>query len=501
MKKISYLRMFIMSLLGFALTFSSNIQDPPLMTFKVRQLVSPNLDNTALGILGFVGLLVAMVVQPIVGVFSDRAKTRLGRRLPFIIGGALLIAVSLFLLASAPTLWVLLLGVILIQFSSNLLQGPWQALIPDLVPESQRGKASSLKAVMDIIALVVGGMVAGMILGKSGIARWGNTAVYIAVAVPTVVFFLFVIITAIWAREKEESVPASAPSRTVGQALAEAFTVDTGSEPASGKRSSGRIVFWGAFAVLVASLAVYLAGFLTVLEKIKAGVKNPSLPLYSYVAGMVTILSLLAIIVFIFANMRSNRMFRFWFANRILFWGAFIAINSFLINYMMDVIGMTQADAQTFYGHLKMILGGALIVLALVAGWLSDKFGRKPIMLIAGLVSFAGAFTLLFVRNLTLISIAGAIVGMGIGAFLTASWALATDIVPPGEAARYMGIANIATCIGSGVARLLGGVLIDPINKILGSSSSGYLLLYSLAAACFLASALVIIPLPNKKTA
>ena len=139
MKKISFLRMLVIVLLGFGLTFSSNIQDPPLMTYKVRQL-APNLPNTTLGILGFIGLLVAMAVQPIVGVFSDRAKTKLGRRLPFLIGGTVLIAASLFLLALAPTLWVLLIGVILIQFSSNILQGPWQALIPDLVPEGQRGQ-------------------------------------------------------------------------------------------------------------------------------------------------------------------------------------------------------------------------------------------------------------------------------------------------------------------------------------------------------------------------
>src|SRR3989304_3222880 len=126
MKKISFLRMFVISLLGFALTFSSNIQDPPLMTFKTRQL-APDLPNTALGILGFIGLLVAMAVQPIVGAFSDRARSRLGRRLPF---------------------------------------------IPGLVTESQHGAASSQKGVMDIIALVVGGLVAGKIL-SAGIDRWG----------------------------------------------------------------------------------------------------------------------------------------------------------------------------------------------------------------------------------------------------------------------------------------------------------------------------------------
>ncbi|MEW6093961.1 MAG: MFS transporter [Chloroflexota bacterium] len=424
MKKISFFRMFVISLLGFALTFSSNIQDPPLMTFKVRQLT--DLPNTALGFLGFVGLLVAMAVQPIVGVFSDRAQTKLGRRLPYIIGGAVLIAASLFLLAAAPALWVLLLGVILIQFSSNILQGPWQALIPDLVPESQHGQASSLKGVMDIIATVVGALVAGKIL-SAGIERWGDNGVYLAAAAPTVVFFVFVIITAIWARENPEAVrqTESPAAKTIGEALKGAFYV----------------------------------------------------------------------------NFRENRIFGWWFANRILFWGSFIAINAFLINYLVDVIKMTEAEAQSFYGNLKMILGGALILLALVSGWLSDKIGRKPIMLASGFVAFAGALLLLFVRDQTLITVAGAIIGMAIGAFITVSWALATDIVPRAETARYLGIANIATCIGSGVARLLGGVLIDPINQALGSSSSGYLLLFALATFSFLASALVILPLPNKKKA
>jgi MFS family permease len=422
MKKISILRMLVISLLGFGLTFSSNIQDPPLMTFKVRQL-APNLPNTTLGILGFFGLLVAMAVQPIVGVFSDRAKTKLGRRLPFLIGGAVLIAASLFLLALAPTLWVLVLGVIFIQFSSNILQGPWQALIPDLVPESQRGTASSLKAVMDIIATVVAGAVAGILLGTTGQKLFGNNALYVTAAAPVVVFILFLIFTAIWAREQPGAASETVASRSVGEALKNAFYV----------------------------------------------------------------------------NFRENPIFGWWFANRILFWGAFIAINAFLINYLVDVIRMSQADAQSFYGTLKVILGVALIVVALASGWLSDKFGRKPVMLAAGLVAFAGAALLLFVRDRTLIIVAGGIIGMGIGAFLSANWALATDIVPPAEAARYLGIANIATCIGSGVARLLGGVLIDPINKLLGSSSLGYLSLFILATLCFLASALVIIPLPNKR--
>ncbi len=423
MKKLPFLRLLVISLLSFALTFSSNVQDPQMETYKVRQL-APNLPNTTLGLLTFVGLLVAMVVQPLVGVFSDRAKSGLGRRLPFIIGGAVLIAASLFLLAAAPALWVLFLGVISVQFSANILQGPWQALIPDLVPESQRGTASSLKATLDILATVSAGAVAGFLLGTKGQSLLGEKAVYAAASAPVIVFIIFVTLTSIWAREPPGSTNQAVASRSVGKALLAAFSVD----------------------------------------------------------------------------FKETPVFGWWFANRILFWGSFIAINTFLVNYLVDVIRMTEAEAQGFYGTLKVILGGALVVVALLSGVLSDRFGRKPLMVAAGLIAFGGALLLLFARGKPLLTVSGAIIGMGIGAFLTASWALATDIVPGREAARYLGIANIATCIGSGLARLLGGVLIDPINRALGSSSLGYFLLFALATLCFLASALVIIPLPNKRT-
>jgi len=419
MKRLNFFRLLIIVFLGFALTLSSNTQEPGLMTHKVLRL-APETPNTALGLLGFAGLLVAMVVQPIVGVFSDRMRSPLGRRLPFIILGAVMVAGCLYVLALAPFLWVLFLGVLLIQMSSNILQGPWQALIPDLVPEGQRGTASGLKAMMDILAFVVGRAAAGFFFGR--VPEWGESAVLMAVTVPVLVFAIGVLLTGLWAREKPSTASQTIASRSVGEALKNTFLVD-----------------W-----------------------------------------------------------RAHPAFGWWFANRILFWGAFIALNTFLVTYMMGVMGMEEAAAQKFVGTLSTIIGGVLLVIALPSGWLSDKIGRKPLVMIAGLIAFAGTLILLMARDTTAITIGGAIIGMSIGAFLSANWALATDIVPRGEAARYLGIANIATCIGSGGARLLGGVMIDPLNNLLGSASAGYLILYGLAALLFLASALVIIPLPKK---
>jgi MFS family permease len=115
----------------------------------------------------------------------------------------------------------------------------------------------------------------------------------------------------------------------------------------------------------------------------------------------------------------------------------------------------------------------------------------------AGLIAFTGTFTLLIARELVWIILGGAIIGLGIGAFLSANWAMVTDIVPRPEAARYLGIANIATCLGSGGARLLGALLIDPLNKAFDSTSAGFLTVYGLAALCFLASTLAILPLQS----
>jgi hypothetical protein len=59
-------------------------------------------------------------------------------------------------------------------------------------------------------------------------------------------------------------------------------------------------------------------------------------------------------------------------------------------------------------------------------------------------------------------------------------------------AARYLGIANIATAGGSFLARLAGGALIDPINRLTGSLEAGYLTLYSLTLVAFAVAAFAV---------
>jgi MFS family permease len=54
---------------------------------------------------------------------------------------------------------------------------------------------------------------------------------------------------------------------------------------------------------------------------------------------------------------------------------------------------------------------------------------------------------------------AGVLIGFAAGAFLSTNWALATDLIPQSEAARYLGLTNLASAGGGALARLIGPVI------------------------------------------
>jgi MFS family permease len=161
---------------------------------------------------------------------------------------------------------------------------------------------------------------------------------------------------------------------------------------------------------------------------------------------------------------------------------------------------MAEAEAQQFVGNMSTVIGLVLLVVTLPSGWLADRVGRKPLVAASGLVAAAGTGMVLVVRTPGLITAAGALIGLGVGVFLSANWALVTDLVPAGEAARYLGIANIATAGGSGLARLIGGSLIDPLNRLFDSPSAGYLTLYALTMIAFLVGTLAITRVPETRS-
>jgi hypothetical protein len=107
-------------------------------------------------------VLLAVVVQPTVATISDYTISRWGRRKPYIFIGALLDVVFLYGFASSNVVLVMFVFIMLLQFSSNFAQGPFQGYVPDLVPKHQVGLASGMMGVMIVIGQVIGAGIAAI---------------------------------------------------------------------------------------------------------------------------------------------------------------------------------------------------------------------------------------------------------------------------------------------------------------------------------------------------
>src|SRR3989344_4768778 len=96
-----------------------------------------------LSIAAMLGGLTAAGANFLFGALSDRTTSRFGRRRPWILGGFLLVAGSLVALAASRTPFQLVLAVVAFQIAVNALYAPLTALVPDLVPDSQKGLISA----------------------------------------------------------------------------------------------------------------------------------------------------------------------------------------------------------------------------------------------------------------------------------------------------------------------------------------------------------------------
>ncbi len=107
--------------------------------------------------------LTGLIVQPIIGYYSDRTWTRLGRRRPYFLAGALVASLGLVLMPNAdmftaflPALWVGAGMLMIMDASFNVAMEPFRALVADLLPSDQRTLGFSIQTILIGIGAVIG---------------------------------------------------------------------------------------------------------------------------------------------------------------------------------------------------------------------------------------------------------------------------------------------------------------------------------------------------------
>ena len=448
MKRLRWYDYLTINLFWLGLNIRNTALGSIFMPYLVSIYAPEAIKNTALGAMRSAGLVIAMLVQPAAGLLSDRSISRFGRRRPYILVGALFDCLFLAAIALSQTYWALLIAVLLIQFSSNISHGPLQGLIPDLVPEDQRGRASAIKAIMELLPVILVGLTIAKMVGAGHL----DAAIFVtgvSLLVVTLITMIFVKETPL---QEKPTTPFWPPMVRVLGML-------------------GGIAI-GAMAGLLGGGLV--GGVVGLITKVFAG-KATALAVGVGVGGAVAMV--VAVVAGVWAGClgtlgkeaQKQSAFVWWIANRLMFLAAVTSIQGSIFYFVMYAFKLSNEAASSMTGSLTSIIGIFIVLTALASGWISDRIGRTRLVGLSGIVAAAGNVLLLvtiWIPNLTIVYIAGTIIGVATGLFMTANWALGTDIVPAREAGRYLGVSNLAGAGAGIIGAGIGGLVADYINHL-----------------------------------
>jgi len=132
--RLSLLRIVEMNLGFLGLQFSFGLQQSnmgPIYAYL-------GADEAAMPLLWLAGPMTGLIVQPIVGAMSDRTNSRLGRRTPYFLVGAVLCSLCLFLMPYSPALWAAASLLWVLDAANNVTMEPYRAYIADRLDDTQR---------------------------------------------------------------------------------------------------------------------------------------------------------------------------------------------------------------------------------------------------------------------------------------------------------------------------------------------------------------------------
>lgn len=454
------------------LTTLSQTMTPLVVPLLVQQFVGEARQGTYYGTIRLWSLMVALLVQSLMGLLSDRSTLRWGKRRPFIFIGTLANLVIITLIGFSASLegmtgyWVLFFLLLLMMVAANTAHGAVQGLIPDLVPEEQRGRYSGVKALLEVpIPLIIVSFTIGRLIANG--QMWAALFVCMAILLVTMLITML------------------APEKPLIE------------KPAP--------LDWMPFVRLVLMTALFtvvILGMGWLVNTLGSQVNPASNASFMISMGLLGLIAMgIAVAVGVYFSVRlsigseakDNPNFTWWVVNRLAFLVGSTNLASFAVYFLQGRMGIERELAAKPASQLLLIVGVFILFLALPSGWLADKFGRKPLVAISGIVAALGTLVLILAPNMTVIYAGGVLVGAGTGLFYAANWALGTDLVPKEQAGRYLGISNLAGAGAGAVGAYIGGPIADSFTLNLPTLPGiGYVVLFAIYGMLFLFSVLAL---------
>lgn len=464
---------------------------------RIFQTLGAEMDSLA--VLWVAAPLTGLLVQPVVGYFSDRTWGRWGRRRPFFMVGAILASLSLFVMPNSPSLWVAAGLLWILDASLNVTMEPKRAFIGDMLPDEQRTTGFAMQSFFIGLGAVLAGSLPWL-LTQFGVA---NTApegqipltVHIAFYVGGAAMFLAVMYTVLKTKEySPEQLEAFEKAKLELQAQS------SNEEDEISQKSVSFFVRAGSLWVLAgALLATFIFVARSEVRPSWLGSIRFEQDLY-VLAGLVAGFGVVQLIAGYLRNgdrssngflevvndlfsmpktMQQLAVVQFfsWFGLFAMWIYGTPAVADFHYQAKEASSALYQ-EAGNWWSLLGAVRNGVAAIAALAIIWLASKLDRRFLhstCLGLGALGFLG-MTLIQTPSVLVVPMMG--VGVAWAAIVSVPYAMLSASVPQKKMGIYMGVFNIFIVVPQLLAATLLGFLLrtffnsEPIGAFIIASTS-----------------------------
>ena len=434
-----------------------------------------------------------LLVQPVVGYFSDRTWNRLGRRRPYFLGGAVLASLALIAMPNSPVLWVAAGMLWIMDASINISMEPFRAFVGDNLPSEQRTTGFAMQSFFIGTGAVVASMLPWILTEGFGVSnqapermipdsvRW---SFYLGAAV----FFLAVLWTVIRSHEYSPEEMTSFEENQEREGLVrELRTAEEFARHGTAQLRRGGILFvigaalsaWlvlaALYQVMILSAGMAVVGLLLVASGLlqRAG---------RWDNGFVTILNDFQDMPHTMRQLAWVQFFS-WFALFAMWIYTTAAVTSHIYG-TSDATSALFNEGANWVGVSFAVYNGVAAVVAFAIPVLAKRTSRKIAHAICLVCGALGLLSVFVISDPTLLL--GSMVGVGIAwaSILSMPYAILTGSLPPSKLGYYMGVFNFfivipqivaAAILGFFVGRFFGGeaiyaLLIGGLSLVLAAA-------------------------------
>lgn len=459
-------------------------------TSRIFQTLGAHVEGLA--ILWIAAPVTGLVIQPLIGHMSDRTWGPLGRRRPYLLGGALLTALALLAMPNAGTIWMASLALWLLTASINVAAEPFRALVADNLPEAQRTTGFAVQTFFIGSGAVLASALPWMLAHWMGVA----TVAPPGVLPPTVriAFYIgavFLIGAVLWtvattAERPPEQIHAhrphapAVPTRKGAAILIRSGIVWIAAGLAIGGFAHAEGLRRGIYIVAILAVLFGMAQLVAVRLRRRGGGSIGVLEIVEDILHMPLVLKRLAVVQFFT-----------WF-------GLFAMWVYTVPAIAADHYGSTDPATASYnacadwVGVLFAGYNGVAAIVALALPPFAARIGRPRLHAAGLLLGALGLLGFVAIADPAWLWLPAVGIGCAWASILSTPYAMLSDALPPHKIGVYMGIHNIFLVL----PQLVAATMLDVLVARVFHSRAIYAL--GLAAASLFVAAIAALAVPDR---